>query len=108
MINQEGIDHAAHFNQLLPLPAVAGKTRHLPGSYSPYPAEAHLTDHPLEAAALSAACSGLTQIIIDNFNLTPTKIVQPLSHGVLKPPAFFVTDDLVRRGLPDVKHCHAR
>jgi hypothetical protein len=44
LINQHGVDDAAHLDQLLPVPAVAGKARHLPRRHRTDLTEANLGD----------------------------------------------------------------
>jgi len=55
LIDQHGVDHAAHLDQLLPVPAVASEARDLTRADGADLAEAHLCDHPLEAGARDAA-----------------------------------------------------
>ncbi|MEY9181329.1 hypothetical protein ABIG06_001519 [Bradyrhizobium sp. USDA 326] len=55
MIDQNGIDHAAHLNELLPPPAVAGEARDLAGANRTNLAEANLRHHSLESGALYGA-----------------------------------------------------
>ncbi|EHJ58127.1 hypothetical protein NSU_4905 [Novosphingobium pentaromativorans US6-1] len=51
LVNQNSIDDAAHLDELLPVPAVAGKSGHLPCSHSANLAKANLGDHPFKAGA---------------------------------------------------------
>src|SRR5258708_12373616 len=55
LIDQNGIDHAAHLNELLPIPAVAGEARDLAGANRTNLTEANLRYHPLKASALYPA-----------------------------------------------------
>lgn len=55
LIDQNGIDHAAHLDELLPIPAVAGEARDLAGANRTNLAEANLRHHSLESGALYAA-----------------------------------------------------
>jgi hypothetical protein len=48
LIEQQGIDHPAHLDQLLPLTTVAGKPRHFTSGDDTDVTEAHLGHHPLE------------------------------------------------------------
>src|SRR5205823_5830015 len=58
LIDQHGVDHPAHLDQLLPIPAVASKARDLARRDRANLAEAHLRHHPLEAGALDPASGG--------------------------------------------------
>ena len=69
LIDQNGIDHAAHLDELLPIPAVASEARDLAGANRTNLAEADLRYHSLEAGALYAAGGRTTEIVIDHFDL---------------------------------------
>src|SRR5215472_13524567 len=84
LIDQHGIDHAAHLDQLLLVPAVAGEPRDLARGNGANFAEADLRHHPLKTGALDAACSGTAKIIIDHLDLGPAKCCQAIAHGVLQ------------------------
>src|SRR6202022_3580032 len=62
LIDQNGVDHAAHLDELLPIPAVASEARDLAGANRTNLTEANLRYHPLKASALYPAggCVGLT------------------------------------------------
>src|SRR5262249_35933945 len=83
LIDQHGIDHAAHLDQLLPVPAVAGEPRDLARGNGANLAETDLRHHPLKTGALDAACSGTAKIIIDHLDLGPAKCSEAIAHGVL-------------------------
>src|SRR3954453_8299940 len=51
LIDEQSIDDAAHLDQLLPVPAVAGETRDLARCHGPNLAEADVGHHPLKAGA---------------------------------------------------------
>jgi hypothetical protein len=55
LIDQNGVDHAAHLDELLPIPAVASEARDLAGGNRTDLTEANLSYHPLEASALYPA-----------------------------------------------------
>jgi hypothetical protein len=55
MIDQNGVDHAAHLDELLPIPAVASEARDLAGANRTNLTEANLRYHPLKASALYPA-----------------------------------------------------
>src|SRR5215510_15033423 len=103
LIDQHGIDHAAHLDQLLPVPAVAGEPRDLARGNGANFAEADLRHHPLKTGALDAACSGTAKIIIDHLDLGPAKCSQAIAHGVLQRAAFPVVQNLMSRRLANVE-----
>src|SRR6478672_2821555 len=55
LIDQNGVDHAAHLDELLPIPAVASEARDLAGANRTNLTEANLRYHPLKASALYPA-----------------------------------------------------
>src|ERR1700726_390489 len=55
LIEQNGVDHAAHLDELLPIPAVASEARDLAGANRTNLTEANLRYHPLKASALYPA-----------------------------------------------------
>src|ERR1700737_4582683 len=92
LIDQNGIDHAAHLDELLPIPTVASEARDLAGANRTNLTETNLRYHSLETGALYAAGGRTTEIIIDHFNRCPPERRQPVPHGVLqRPPLAIVT-----------------
>jgi len=67
---------------LLPLTAVARKTRHLAGRHSSHAPQTHLGDHALEAAAHLGAGSRTAQILVDHLDIGKPKIAQAALHRV--------------------------
>src|SRR6202021_2774482 len=55
LIDQNGVDHAAHLDELLPIPAVASEARDLAGANCTNLTEANLRYHPLKPSALYPA-----------------------------------------------------
>src|ERR1700751_2735455 len=55
LIDRNGVDHAAHLDELLPIPAVASEARDLAGANRTNLTEANLRYHPLKASALYPA-----------------------------------------------------
>jgi hypothetical protein len=97
LIDQHRIDHAAHLDQLLPVPAVAGKARDLSRCDGPDLAEANLRHHPLEAGALDAARSGTAEIVIDHLDVQPAERGQTIAHRILQRAALAVVQNLMGR-----------
>src|SRR5262249_10243371 len=101
VIDQERIDHAAHFDQLLPLAAITRKARNLSSRHRTHVAEADLSDHSLKATTLYSSRRRTAEVVIDHFDLRPSHHPQAFLHRVLEVTAFLVPQDLVHRGLPD-------
>jgi len=102
LIDQHSIDNAAHLDQLLPVPAVAGEARDLAGTHGADLAEAHFRDHALEAGALDAACGRTAEIVVNHLDLGPAQCCQGIPHGILLRTALAVVQNLMGRRLPDV------
>src|SRR5215831_3853826 len=96
LINQHRIDNAAHLDQLLPVPAVAGEARDLAGTHGADLAETYFCDHALEAGALDAACGRTAEIVVDHLDLGPAECRQAISHGILQRTALAVVQNLMR------------
>jgi hypothetical protein len=84
LINQHSVDDTAHLDQLLPVPAVAGKARHLPRRHRADLTKANLGNHALEAGADDAARRRATEVVVDGVDLRPPKCAQTIPHGVLQ------------------------
>src|SRR5882724_2742697 len=95
LVDQHGVDDAAHLDELLPVAAVAGKARHLPRRNRPDLAETDFGDHPIEARAWDAASGRTAEIIIDRLNARPAKRRQAVAHGILKRAALATVQDLM-------------
>src|SRR4029077_12311288 len=63
LIDQNGVDHAAHLDKLLPIPAVASKARDLAGANRTNLTEANLRYHSFKASALYPVGGLRTQLI---------------------------------------------
>src|SRR3974390_572923 len=107
LIDQYGVDDAAHLDQLLPIPAVAGETRDLARRDGANLAEAYLRHHPLKAGALDTARSRTAKIVINHLDLQPAEGGQTIAHGILQRAALAVVQNLVSRRLPHVEECFA-
>src|SRR6202000_1514900 len=55
LIDQNGVDHAAHLDKLLPIPAVASEARDLAGANRTNLAETNLRYHSLQAGTVYPA-----------------------------------------------------
>jgi hypothetical protein len=107
-IDQDGVDHAADFDQLLPLATVARKARDFARRHCADLAETHLGYHPLEPATRHQTGGRTPEILVDDFDLTPAHLHQPLLHRILQLLALQVVADLVGRGLTNVHNGLAR
>src|SRR5262249_12054508 len=103
LIAQDGVDDAAHLDELLPVPAVAGEARDLARRNAANLTEADLRHHAFKAGALDAACSGTAKIIVDHLDLGPAKCGQPIAHRILQRATLPVVQNLMCRRLADVK-----
>src|SRR5271166_771753 len=103
LIDQHGIDDAAHLDELLPVPTVAGEARHLSRRHRADLAETDLGDHALEPDAGDAARRRAAEIIVDGIDLRPAERCQAIPHSILQRAALAIVHDLVGRGLPDVE-----
>src|SRR6516162_4733542 len=103
LVDQHSVDNAAHLDQLLPVPAVAGKARDFARTDCADLAETDLGHHSLKAGALHTASSRAAKIIVDYFNLRPAERRQPVAHGVLKRATLTIVQHLMCRGLPHIK-----
>src|SRR3954468_2626603 len=94
LVDQYGIDNAAHLYQLLPVAAIASEARDLPGGNRTDLAEADFRPHPLEAGAHDAAGGGAAEVVVDYVDLRPAKSHKTLAHRVLQPSALAIVQDL--------------
>ena len=67
LVDQHGIDDAAHLDELLPVAAVAGKPRHLPRRHRADLAETDFGHHAIEAGAFHIARGRAAEIFVDRF-----------------------------------------
>src|SRR5262249_1097308 len=104
LIDQQGIDHPTHLDELLPVPAIAGKARDFPGCYRSDLAETDLRHHPLKSGACNSTGRRAAEIVVDDFDLAPAKLAEPVPHGVLQDPALLIVHDLIPRALPNVQN----
>ena len=95
LVDQHGIDDAAHLDELLPVAAVAGKPRHLPRRHRADLAETDFGHHAIEAGAFHIARGRAAEIFVDRFNPGPAKLLKPTPHGVLKRAALAIVQNLM-------------
>src|SRR5262249_59299649 len=60
-------------------------------------------DHPTHLEACNGTGRRAAEIVVDDFDLAPAKLAEPVPHGVLQDPALLIVHDLMRRGLPNVE-----
>ena len=107
LVDQNGIDDAAHLDELLPVPAVAGEARDLPRGDRTDLAEADLGDHPIEAGARDAAGRRAAEIVIDRFDARPSQRRQAIAHRILQGAALAIVQNLMSGRLPHIQDCLA-
>src|SRR5215470_16986735 len=73
LIHQQRVDHAADFNQLLPVATVACESRHFAGGHCAYLAHAHLRHHAFESGSCHRSCSRATEIFVNDFHVPPAQ-----------------------------------
>src|ERR1700688_3600804 len=99
LIDQHGIDDAAHLDQLLPVTAVAGETRDFPRRDRTDLAQADLGHHSIKAGARDAACCRAPEIVIDRFDARPAQRRQTIAHRILQGAALAIVENLMGGGL---------
>src|SRR4051794_6590581 len=104
LVDKQRVDDAAHFNELLPISAVAREARDLPGCHRADLAQADLGDHALEPGARGPAGGRAAEVLVDDLDLRPAELRKTVAHGVLEPPALAVVLNLMSGGLTDVEH----
>src|SRR6266852_884156 len=80
----------------MPVAAIAGKTRRLVREHSADTAGADRCKQPLEAATRPA------EVIADDFNVAPAKLLGAIDETVLAPSALMIMRELVCCRLSDV------
>jgi hypothetical protein len=83
LINQHRIHHPTDFHQLLPLPAVARKPGDFSCRHRTDMAQTDFRHHTLESRAQDGSGSRSAQVFVHDLNIAPSKLAQPLLHGVL-------------------------
>src|ERR1700680_2321884 len=103
LIDQHGIDDAAHLDQLLPVTAVAGEARDFPRRDRADLAQADLGHHSIKAGARDAACRRAPEIVIDRFDARPAQRRQTIAHRILQGAALAIVENLMGGGLPYIQ-----
>jgi hypothetical protein len=103
LVDQDGVNHAAHLDQLLPIAAVAREAGDFAGRYRADFAEADLGYHPFEPDARDAARGGSPEIVVHRVDLGPAERHEPIPHGILQRLALAVVQNLVGRRLPHIE-----
>ena len=102
LVDEQGVDDPAHFDELLPLARVAGEAGQLAGRDGPDLSQTHLGEQALEARASHVPARRLPEIGIDHLDLLPPMRLHALGHRILQALALEIVRDLVDTGLPDV------
>src|SRR5258707_4836925 len=103
LIDQHGIDDAAHLDELLPVTAVAGETRDFPRRDRTDLAQADLGHHSIKAGARDTACRRAPKIVIDRFDARPAQHRQTITHRILQGAALAIVENLMGGGLPYIQ-----
>src|SRR5260221_2872758 len=85
----------------MPVAAITGKTRRLNREYSADTAVADRCEQPLEAGTRDAA-AGAAEVVVDDFDVAPAKLLGAIDEAVLAPSALMIMRELVCCRLPDV------
>jgi hypothetical protein len=73
----------------MPVAAIPGKTRHLNREHSADTAAADRCKQPLEAGTRDAA-AGPAEVVVDDFDLAPAKLLGAIDEAVLAPSALMI------------------
>src|SRR5258708_25428508 len=103
LVDQDGVNHAAHLDQLLPIAAVAREAGDFAGRYRADFAEADLGYHPFEPDPRHAARGGSPEIVVHRVDLGPAQRHEPIPHGILQRLALSAVQNLVGRRLPHIE-----
>src|ERR1700675_245698 len=85
----------------MPVAAITGKTRRLNREHSADTAVADRCKQPLEAGTRDAA-AGPAEVVVDDFDVAPAKLLGAIDEAVLAPSALMIMRELVCCRLPDV------
>src|SRR5260370_40052663 len=85
----------------MPVAAITGKTRRLDREHSADTAVADRCKQPLEAGTSDAA-AGAAEVVVDDFDVAPAKLLGAIDEAVLAPSALMIIRERVCGRLPDV------
>ena len=85
MIDNACLNHAANLKDMVPVPSVAGQSRHLEAKHGTNFARTKSSDQTLEPGPGSAATGGYTEIIVDNIYRLETVLACRGDQIVLPP-----------------------
>src|ERR1700681_112174 len=85
----------------MPVTTIAGKTRRLDRKHGADTAVADRREQPLEART-SGAAARAAEVIIDDVDIAPAKLLGAIDEAVLAPPALVIVRELVCGRLADV------
>ena len=97
-IGDQHAEQRAQFQQLMPIPVVAGEPRRIQAHYQPGLAETNFRDQRLETAPLAAGGAGFSEIVVDDVNplARPAEQHGALDQPILQLRAFLMMTDLPR------------
>src|SRR5258705_10174240 len=101
LVDDERADQSTELDQRMPVAAIAGKTRRLDREHSADTAVADRCKQPLEAGTRDAA-AGPAEVVVDDFDVAPAKLLGAIDEAVLAPSALMIMRELVCCRLPDV------
>jgi hypothetical protein len=101
LIDDERADQSTELDQRMPVAAITGKTRRLDREHSADTAVADRCKQPLEAGTRDAA-AGAAEVVVDDFDVAPAKLLGAIDEAVLAPSALMIMRELVCCRLPDV------
>src|SRR6266480_2254393 len=101
-IRDEHAEHRAEFEQLMPVPIVAGQARSVEADYEPGVTKADLGDQLLKTVALDAARSRFAEVLVDNLHalVRPPQTDSTIDEAILQLRALLVLPYLVHGRLP--------
>src|SRR4029434_2308665 len=101
LVDDERADQSTELDQRMPVAAITGKTRSLDREHSADTAVADRCKQPREAGTRETA-AGRSQVVCDDFDVAPAKLLGAVDEAVLAPPALMIMRELVGCRLPDV------
>src|SRR3989442_4109277 len=85
----------------MPVAAITGKTRRLDREHGADTAVADRCKQPLEAGTRDAA-TGAAEVVVDDFDVAPAKLLGAIDEAVLAPSALMIMRELGCCRLPDI------